>query len=92
MYVTSIDLSGVHMQNEENPYIIPSVSSACNSHHTKIIFIMLLPLSNPSGFAIINIIFLFFHSLICEYFLSFNVNYIPRDSREPKLIYLSSLQ
>lgn len=34
------------VQNEENQCIIPSVSSACNSHNIKIIFIMLLPLSN----------------------------------------------
>lgn len=36
------------VQNEKNQYIIPSVSSACNSHHIKIRFIMSLLL--PSHF------------------------------------------
>lgn len=36
------------VQNEKNQYIIPSVSSACNSHHIKILFIMSLLL--PSHF------------------------------------------
>lgn len=55
--------------NEENQYVIPSVSSSCISHQTRIIFIMLLPLSNH--LFLWTAIFLFFHSKICDYFLSF---------------------
>lgn len=57
--------------NEENQYVIPSVSSSCNSHHTRIIFVMLPALSNHLFLWTAILFSYFFHSPICEYLLSF---------------------
>lgn len=55
------------VQNEENQYIIPSVSSACNSHHIQILFIMSLPLPSQFLQASIFLFFLFTSNMNVSY-------------------------
>lgn len=76
------------VQNEENQYIIPSVSSACNSHHFKILFMMSLPL--PSLFLQASIFLFSLHPYL-------NVSYhsvlsLFQETERHRVIYLSSLQ